>query len=215
MRGDYFDDFMPWSINSENLSLKNRYDMDNLGKENLLFVARFWEQHARKMYDKANTATTYEEREKFKYDASRSSFKAREIRKIAKTAQSKPCIFEKPSFKTGDSVVCFLEQPSRFCFGIIAKINITNPVFDEADEVIAVENAVFLIRINDQSERRLITYVPDALTLFTSKDFEYFRSHWHYFKTYLNYYAQTISEHDKVNRMLSCLSGQPDPPTVA
>ena len=214
MRGDYFDDFMPWSINSESLSLKSRRDLDNLGKENLHFIARFWEGHAKKMYDKANTATAYEEREKFKHDASRSNFKAREIRKIAKTAPSKPRIFEKPSFKTGDRVVCFLEKPSRFCSGVITKMKIDNPIFDEANGIITAKNAVFLIRTYDNKSDR-ITYEPDGLTLFTAEDFEYFKNDWYFFRVYLNYYAQTITEHDKVERMLCCISGQPDPPTAA
>lgn len=215
MHGDYFDDFMPWSVNSDRLNLKDRRDMVNLGRENLLFLAKFWEQHAKKMYAKVdNPATTYQNRERFEHDARDSTFKAREIKKIAETAESKPRLFEKPAFKTGSQVTCFLEKPDRFVSGVLAKVKADATINE--DGTAEIKDAILSIRVYDHSGQHLIDYVPDGFTLFMTEDFEYFRRHWQFFELYLNYHTWTIPERDKVNRMLYCLlSSLPDPPTAA
>ncbi len=208
MHGDYFDDFMPWSVNSENLNLRNRRDMVNLGKENLQFLARFWKKHAEKMSAKVKTETDFHRRERFLQDVEDSTFKAREIRKIAEGAESKPCLFEKPTFKTGNRITCFMENPDRFISGILAKVKADT---EEEDEEVRIKSAALTIRVYDQSGQHLIDFVPEGFTVFRTEDYEFFKTHLDYFRLYLNYYTQSIPDRDKADRMLFCISGQPSP----
>lgn len=213
MHGDYFDDFMPGSIDSENLNLRDRRDMVNLGKENLMFLATFWKKHAEKMRAKIKVEPDYRRREKFEQDADESAFKAREIRKIAEGAESKPRLFEKPTFKTGARVTCFMEKPDRYVSGILAKVKADT---EEEDEEVVLSNAVLAIRVYDQSGRQqLIDFVPEGFTMFLTEDYEYFKTHLAYFRMYLGYFAQSVPDQDKANRMLFCISGQSNPIDVA
>ncbi len=209
MRGDYFEDFMPWSVNSESLKLRDRRDMINLGKENLQFLARFWKQHADKMSAKVNDPNvTFHNREKFEQDAEDSAFKARELRKLAEEADSKPRLFEKIAFESGSQVTVFQENPDRFVSGVIAKIK---PAAND-DETADVHHARFLIRPTGTFESGIIDYTPDGFTLFLTKDFEYFQHHPMFFRLCLNYHTWSIPDRDKVDRMIFCVTGSSDPP---
>ena len=212
MHGDYFDDLMPWSINTENLDLRTRRDVEFLGKLNLQYASRTWRKHAEKMSAKVKTEPDYQRREKFQIDAEKSFRKANELRKIAESAESKPCLFEKPTFKTGARVTCFLEKPDRFVSGILTKVKAET---EEEDEEVRITDAVLTIRVYDQSGQRLIDFAPNGFTLFPTEDYEYFKTHLSFFRVYLNYYAQSIPDRDKADRMLFCITGQSGPPEIA
>lgn len=203
MHGDFFNDFMPWSVNSEALDLRDRRDLLYLGKENLQYLAKFWKKHADKMYAKVKTEPDYYRREKYERDAEDSAYKAREISKIAEDAVSKPRLFEKPTFVTGSHVTCFLEDPDRFVSGILVKVK-TDAYVDE--NPVVIEGVVMSIRVNDGSGYHLIDYIPDGFSIFMTSDFEYFKTHSHYFRIYLNYHTGSLPERDKCDRMISCVS---------
>ena len=210
MHGDYFDDFIPAMISSENLSLRSQRDMANLGKENLQFLIRFWKKRAEKMRAKVKVEPDFEKRGQFEYEANSAAHKASELKKIAEGAESKPHLFEKPTFETGSHVTCFLEQPDRYVSGILIKIKA-----DTDEDAVTGKNAVFFIRVFDQSGQHTIEYAPDGFSLFMTDEFEYFKAHWGFFRLYLEYHTYSIPDRDKADRMLFCISRQPPPPEAA
>ncbi|MBQ1528599.1 hypothetical protein IIZ77_03065, partial [Candidatus Saccharibacteria bacterium] len=118
MYGDYFEQYIPVKYRHDSLELRTYREMEFLGRENLQLLARFWKQHAEKRAKNAETAATYEEREKADFDAREERILAKELNKIAAEAEPKPLLFEKPTFKTGSRVICFLENPDRYVSGI-------------------------------------------------------------------------------------------------
>lgn len=214
MFGGHYEDFIPVMYRHYSLKLDSYRDLLFMGKESLQCLARFWEKHAKTCDRIANDPkSNYEKREYAESQAREERYMAGELRRFAKEAESKPNLFERPTFRKGLQVTCFLENPDRYVSGVLVKVKAEAEMRE--DDVIEIKDAILIIRTYDQSGQHLIEYAPDGFTLFTTEDFEFFQAHWSYFKFYLNYHTWTIPERDKVNRMLYCLSGQPNPPEVA
>ena len=210
-----YGDFIPVMYRHYSLTPDSRRDMIFLGKKTLQCLADFWEKHAESQDRVAETAPTYKARERAEEQAKREREMAEILRGFVKEAEPKPNLFAIPVIKTGSRVTCFLENPDRYVSGVVAKIKASTTRHDD-DDTVEINDATAVIRINNLLlGQQTISYALGDFTMFATEDFEYFRKHQRFFELYLNYHAKTVPEHDKVARMLRCLSDQPDPPEAA
>ncbi|MBR3319724.1 hypothetical protein IKG20_00215 [Candidatus Saccharibacteria bacterium] len=206
MFNDAFGDFIPAQYDGD-LELENRRDVIFLGRENLTFLKDFWESRARKFDSTLDSIRDYRKFEARKAEIERCQFKASELERFIKEAESKPRIFEKTAFRVGSKVVCFQEKPDCYVSGEVSEI-----YMDPETRSLNI-----IIRVSGNANFDIIRNRPDGFTLFTAEDFEYFKRHIRFFEIYLRYYTQTVTERDKVSRMLKTIVrlSRPEPTDIA
>ncbi|MBR5389285.1 hypothetical protein IK146_01875 [Candidatus Saccharibacteria bacterium] len=208
------------------LDVKTEKDLEYLGRENLLFLAKFWKNRMGKFYQKAEAEPSRLKRDDLKSEVQFCSKKRDYLRALAARSESKPAIFEKQAIRVSTKVTYFTTEPDdSYVSGIVVKINVDNKIdVDEAKTDIDRESKTgsFSIRVYD---RNLLTkyydfvYTPDGRSLFLTSDFEYYCAHPDYFKFVLYYCTDTLtpSEIAYIDRMLAALpeTATPASPDIA
>ena len=202
---------IPVSYRNAYVTIETDNDLRYLGKENLQFLARFWEACAVKARSTRDATVNAEEWDRLDGRARSANDRSHHLRSLSKTSISKPRLFERPTYRVGSKVTCFMENPDRFISGTLSEINGISDASDEENEdVVQIQSATFTIKVYDANlpqRYREYTYVPDGLTLYPTEDFEYYRHHPSYFNMTLRYHitVMTPTESAYINRIMDAL----------
>ncbi len=193
-------DLIPVSIFVGLDNITSSKDLRYLGRENLGYLAKFWESRKKKFADKCNAETNPLKHDDYQKEVDDCESKHDYLMRLAARSQSKPPFLEKQIFYIGSKVVCFSTSPDRYIEGVIVKVYVSGESGANS----------FSIRIKDDSlftRTYELQYNPDGISLFMVKDFRYYCTHPDYFRYMLNYYsaARTPSEIIYINRMVAAL----------
>ena len=211
-------DFIPVYC-QKGLDIRTDRDLEYLGRENLLFLIKFWKDRMKKFSKKAAAEPSKLKRDDLESEVKLCLEKQDRLKGLAARSESKPAFFEKRAIRIGSKVTCFTTEPDSYVSGTVVKICVDDKIDVDEEPKTDVEKesktGSFSIRVYD---RNLFTkyydlvYTPDGRSLFFTSDFEYYCAHPDYFKYVLYYYAGklTPSEIAYIDRMLAAL---PEPAT--
>ncbi|MBR3131169.1 hypothetical protein IKG31_01185 [Candidatus Saccharibacteria bacterium] len=193
-------DLIPVTIFAGLDDIRSDKDLRYLGKENLQYLAKFWESRKKKFADKRDAETDPFKRDDYQNEVDDCESKRNYLMRLALQSKSKPPFLEKRIFYIGSKVVFFSSSPDQYIKGIIVKVYV-----DEESET-----GSFSIRIQDDNMftgSYELQYTPDGMSLFLAKDFHYYCTHPDYFRYVLNYYSgtRTLSEITYIERMVAAL----------
>lgn len=175
-------------------------DYTYLGKENLAYLARFWDNRIKRFRDMLKAESDPDKKGNIRRELRECGAKLDYLKNLISCSESKPAFFRKPVISIGTKVVCFAADPDRYIIGTIVKID-----RDEESGIGSLTIRTFDKNLCAKSYD--IVYAPDGFSMFLAEDFDYYRAHPDYFRLTLEYLARPANpaEIDYVNRLVNAL----------
>ncbi len=195
----YYSDFIP---------TKNETQFLYIGQESILFLSATWYKLAGDLLARGLAAKSIDER----MDKVSKSQEYREfgdyLQELASRTTSKPLLFQKNPFRTGDRVTCFINKPSAQLRGDLKRANRfldTIIVGTDRNGSRVIYSVVLRNQKNDDEKPQRYKFIPDNISAISTDDFHYFKLHPNFFRLYLNINATNDSERGKIEPILSAL----------
>lgn len=193
-------DLIPVTVFAGFDDMKSDNDLRYLGRENLRYLANFWDDRKKRFSNKLANEPSPLKRNDFQDEIDNCERKRDHLLKLASQSPSKPPFLEKRVFHVGSKVTCFTTSPDRYVSGTIVRVYVD----EESD------TGSFSIRVYDKdlfTKSYDLQYEPDGHSLYLAKDFEYYCAHPDYFRFVLDYCskAATLSEIAYIDRMMAVL----------